>query len=513
MHANAPTSLNAEQRARFVHDNIPADGLFAGGTGKVSWRVSPEAFPLSREMVASFESLGAHLLKFCRAANLLYRQSWQGKAPSFVAEYLDAGKPDALVRASRMNRFKQELPRVIRPDILLLDDSVAQASLPVNQRFSITELDSVPGGMGLTGSLGEIYAQLGDGIVGGADGMVKSFAAMLRGLSENSQPRVAIVVSEESASYRPEMRWLGGRLGAAAKTPHGTLTRSAPKRAGAESVTIPSVSPNGISAVIVAPEELQISDDGVFHNGERVDIVYRFFELFDLDNVAGATELIRAASHQRVVVTPPFKPYLEEKMLFALFQHPALRDWWRRELGEETFSVLDGVFPRTWIFDARPLPPHAVVPDLQMGGRAVTSWQELKTATQRERELILKISGFHANAWGARGVALGRDMPANEWARAIDDALADFPKTPHILQRFAKSRLVETSWFDFEKSELRPMQGRARLCPYYFVTRLSSDNDAGDVKMGGVLATICPPDKKLLHGMSDAVMCACRLGE
>lgn len=477
------SSLTAEQRARFVFDNVPAEGLFAGGTGKVSWRVSPEAFPLSRELVASFESLGAHLLKFYRAANLLYRQSWQGKAPSFVAEYLDAGKPDALVQASRMNRFKQELPRVIRPDILLLD-SGGTASTPSENSFMITELDSVPGGMGLTGSLGEIYARLGDDIIGGADGMVKSFAAMLRGLSERAQPHVAIVVSEESASYRPEMRWLESQL-----------------------------NDEGLSVVVTTPEELQISAEGMAHHGRRVDIVYRFFELFDLDNVAHAEDLIRAASHQLVAVTPPFKPYLEEKMLFALFQHSALRDWWRRELGEETFAALDAVFPRTWIFDARPLPPHAVIPDLWLGGRAVTSWVELKTATQRERELILKISGFHANAWGARGVVLGRDMPAHEWAQAIDEALADFPKTPHILQRFAKSRLVETSWFDFEKNELRPMQGRARLCPYYFVTRPPSDGDAGEVKMGGVLATICPPDKKLLHGMSDAVMCACRIAE
>jgi hypothetical protein len=488
MQTSANSSLSAEQRARFVFENVPAGGLFAGGNGKVAWRVSPEAFALSSELVASFESLGGHLLKFYRAANLLYRQSWQGKAPSFVAEYLDAGKPEALVQASRMNRFKPELPRVIRPDILLLGEGSG-----AHPKFSITELDSVPGGMGLTGSLGEIYARLGDGVVGGADGMVKSFAAMLRGVSANPKPRVAIVVSEESASYRPEMDWLGGRL---AEAGIGVLTQTTPE---------------GRLRHHIRPEELRVNEEGVWVGDERVDVVYRFFELFDLDNVANAAELIRAASHQRVVVTPPFKPYLEEKMLFALFQHPALRDGWRRELGEETFAALDAVFPRTWIFDARPLPPHAVIPDLQIGGRALTSWQELKTATQRERELILKISGFHANAWGARGVVLGRDLPAKEWAAAIDKALADFPKTPHILQRFAKSGLVQTSWFDFEKNELRPMQGRARLCPYYFVTRAPSDSDAGEVKMGGVLATICPPDKKLLHGMSDAVMCACRV--
>jgi hypothetical protein len=31
------------------------------------------------------------------------------------------------------------------------------------------------------------------------------------------------------------------------------------------------------------------------------------------------------------------------------------------------------------------------------------------------------------------------------------------------------------------------------------------------VKLGGILATVCPADKKILHGMSEAVMAPCRL--
>ena len=48
------------------------------------------------------------------------------------------------------------------------------------------------------------------------------------------------------------------------------------------------------------------------------------------------------------------------------------------------------------------------------------------------------------------------------------------------------------------------MRGRARLCPYYFV----SDNQ---VELVGILTTICPLDKKLIHGMVDAVMVPTRL--
>ncbi|MGH8022896.1 MAG: hypothetical protein ACRED1_04910, partial [Limisphaerales bacterium] len=69
-------------------------------------------------------------------------------------------------------------------------------------------------------------------------------------------------------------------------------------------------------------------------------------------------------------------------------------------------------------------------------------------------------------------------------------------------------RLVETSWFDFEKGLVMPMKGRARLCPYYFVV---GDGDAARPRLGGILATIVPADKKIIHGMTEAVLAPCAL--
>ena len=71
------------------------------------------------------------------------------------------------------------------------------------------------------------------------------------------------------------------------------------------------------------------------------------------------------------------------------------------------------------------------------------------------------------------------------------------------MQRFEKPRLVDASYFDFDTNEVKAMQGRARLCPYYFV---SGEGDGARATLCGVLATICPPDKKLLHGMKDAIL-------
>ena len=42
------------------------------------------------------------------------------------------------------------------------------------------------------------------------------------------------------------------------------------------------------------------------------------------------------------------------------------------------------------------------------------------------------------------------------------------------------------------------MPGRVRLCPYYFVV---GNGDQARAKLGGVLATVCPADKKIIHGM------------
>jgi hypothetical protein len=50
------------------------------------------------------------------------------------------------------------------------------------------------------------------------------------------------------------------------------------------------------------------------------------------------------------------------------------------------------------------------------------------------------------------------------------------------------------------------MDGRVRLSPYYFAAN-------GHAKLGGVLATVAPADKRLIHGMRDAIMAPCIVRE
>jgi hypothetical protein len=185
-------------------------------------------------------------------------------------------------------------------------------------------------------------------------------------------------------------------------------------------------------------------------------------------------------------------------MWFAFFWLQPLREFWRRELGDKYFRELRRMIPYTWILDPAPLPQHAVIPRL-----CIQDWREAATFSQKERDLLLKVSGFSPLGWGSRGVALGADLPHAEWARRIYEALENFERQPTILQQFHKGRLFEHPYWDRETGELRTMRGRVRLTPYYFV-------EPDEVKLRGALATICPPDKKLLHGMSDAILAPSR---
>lgn len=110
------------------------------------------------------------------------------------------------------------------------------------------------------------------------------------------------------------------------------------------------------------------------------------------------------------------------------------------------------------------------------------------------------------NGLGSRGVKIGHDLPEGEWRDAVDAALAGFTSTRSILQRFQTVRRATVPWYDFETGTVKTMPGRARLTPYYF----ASGTDGG-ITLGGVMATVVPIDKKLIHGMVDAVMVPCAI--
>jgi hypothetical protein len=421
---------------------FPSEGLFA----EKDFLLSPDPFPIDDKFAKELEQLGHRLYVFQRACNELYLRSANGKQPAWIAQYLDAGKPPELVEFSRQKQFRDDLPLVIRPDLILTETG-----------YTIAEIDSVPGGIGLTGWLNQTYAALGRDVLGGSRGMLEGF----RSLQPNGGD---IVISQEASTYRPEMNWVAGQLNGNAAAGTGD----------------PGYNWRVLEAETYEPTP-----------GRDV---YRFFELFDLPNLPRISALLDAVREGAVKITPPIKPFLEEKMWFALFWMQPLREFWRRELGEKYFLKLQEVIPYSWPLDPTPLPQHAVIPRLE-----IHDWREAGKLSQKQRDLLIKVSGFSPLGWGSRGVVVGSDIPQGEWEAAVKQALAEFATTPRLMQRFHKARLIDHRYWDNDSGELKTMRGRVRLCPYYFVTE-------GKVKLSGALATIVPADKKLLHGMRDAIL-------
>lgn len=438
-----PDDAELIEIARFIQRQLPENGLFAGH----DWLIAPEPFFISEKLFAELSTLGRILLQFYKASNFLYYSSIKGKSPRWVSEYLDKGKPDKIIEIQRNTVFKNELPRVIRPDLLLVEGGLV-----------LTELDSVPGGIGLTAWLNKIYSSIKNKnwkLVGGNDGMIQGFSSIF-----GKSHTVKILVSEESSTYLPEMEWLVRQVGAR-----------------------------------FSVYNTDYSDFSEF------DAIYRFFEMFDFKNIKCFESVSQSAIKEKIYITPPLKSFLEEKMLFAFLWNRNLKEFWRRELGEAFFSYLLKLVPYTWILDPAPIPPHAAIPRLE-----ITSWEQLKTFSQKQRQLILKISGFSELAWGARGVYLGSDMSGDDWAKAVDLALKSFDKNPFILQEFRKPRRINAVGYNPRTGQMVRFEGRVRLCPYYFV---SGDWNNARANLGGILATICPADKKIIHGMRDAVLAPC----
>jgi hypothetical protein len=439
-----------------------------------SYRHAAHPFWITPKEFDFLKDLGQHLLSFYQAANRLYLDSAQGIAPRSVSEYLDTGKPASIIAYDRMGRFSDGLPGIIRPDLILTDPTDSVGGAPPAYGMVATELDSVPGGMGQTLWLAQQYPQ--QPLIGGRHGMRNGFIQMIHALSPKRNPVLAIIVSEESRSYFSEMAFLGEECNKA-----------------------------GLETVVAPPEAVSFQEEGVFVTSEKkchpVQILYRFFELFDLKNVPQSEPILQAAVQGQMIITPPPKAHLEEKMLFAFLHHPALKSFWVNQMGHETMTVITKLFPKTWIL-------HSSFPisNFVIGDRVISNFHELGQLGQKARRLIIKPSGFSEIAWGSRGVRVGHDLPEEEWSQAIESALAGFHKTPYVLQPFHKGRRVKMEYIDPTTNQPVPMEGRVRLSPYYFI-------DKQEAILGGVLATVCPLNKKLIHGMSEAIMAPCAIGK
>ncbi|MGE0199349.1 MAG: hypothetical protein AB7P76_00120 [Candidatus Melainabacteria bacterium] len=449
---------------------LPNQALYgAAENGQPGWVLAAQPFTLSRTQHQTLNRLGGVLVQFISGVETLYRDSLAGRAPDWVSAWLDAGKPEALRQFAAMKRLKPVMPMLLRPDLLITESG-----------FALTEIDSVPGGLGFTAMLNHTYRESGFAVLEGPhplprlwlDSLLNWYAAQKQ--SRTGQPFIAVVISDEAGDYRPEWRWFTQAVQA----------------------EYPGIA-------VVHPRELQLQGEALVWRTpegttQTIDLIYRFFELFDLPNIPNAELIQFAVKKGWVALTPPYKPVHEEKLNLALLHHPMLAAFWQGRLGED-FDWLKRLVPPTWVMDPTPLSGAGVIPGLNPEGNAIQSFEALKTLGQKGRRLVIKPSGFSPLAWGSRGVAIGHDMAQGDWADAIDTALKAFPSTPYVLQPFENTAVQTIRSLNPDTGRQQELRVRTRLCPYYLVS-------ADAVKLGGILATACPADKKIIHGMQDAIL-------
>ncbi len=169
---------------------------------------------------------------------------------------------------------------------------------------------------------------------------------------------IALAVSDEAATYRPEMEWLAHEL--------QLLGRR-----------VFCVRPE---AVFPLGSALCFDIDG---NPEKIDVLYRFFELFDLPNIRTARFIFDAWAAGELAIAPSMRAFQEEKLALALFHHHLLQDYWAEALSGGARQLLHALIPPSWVIDPSPLPPGAVLDGPRVGGRALSDWRELAGASQK----------------------------------------------------------------------------------------------------------------------------------
>ena len=147
-----------------LKNRLPEQGLFNGK----SWLFSPRPFELSKLQFRQLEGLGYILIQFQKACDQLYYQSLTGQSPKWISECLDRGKPEWMLKYSHEVKLRGILPQVTRPDLMLTEEG-----------FGLTEIDSVPGGVGLLAWLNQTYEILGFPVIGGKEEMLKGFSELL----------------------------------------------------------------------------------------------------------------------------------------------------------------------------------------------------------------------------------------------------------------------------------------------------------------------------------------------
>lgn len=169
----------------------------------------------------------------------------------------------------------------------------------------------------------------------------------------------------------------------------------------------------------------------------------------------GILDSLEATGGQTSIENEP----MGSDLWMALLCAAPLQSLWARELRSSNLRFLRDLLPFTWIVDPSPLPHQAVLPRLK-----VRSFAELDDPGSGLPHLALK-PALESEA-PAEWIIRSR-VPAQDWSRALQRALAGYPEHPWLLQEVVESdRAVQPAWKG-KSGTMEEISGDVSLRAYY----------------------------------------------
>lgn len=155
----------------------------------------------------------------------------------------------------------------------------------------------------------------------------------------------------------------------------------------------------GIRAMVRTPRELELRQDGLYASGEKVDVIYRLFDLEDLQRDPSEFEHLLDAVEKRQVEMPMGLScrIAGSKALFALLSDPA----YQAGLSSEDMEWIGLHIPQTRL--------------LTVGNKGY--------ALRNRESLLIK----PADGCGGAGIVCGWKTSEEEWSSYIDSYLSSAP--------------------------------------------------------------------------------------
>jgi len=172
--------------------------------------------------------------------------------------------------------------------------------------------------------------------------------------------------------------------------------------------------------------DLTLSDDGLYNNRGRIDLIYRAFTRRDLlgekDNLPHFEILRKAYESNLVDIFPPLSPALEDKGVMAMLYMPEYEDTLKGVFGESLLFHLRKQFPYTWLADADN-------PPVIDGSRR--DWGSYFMSEEAWREgYVLK----PRRSFGSSGMIISREISLPKWRDGVVAALT-IGSGGYVLQR------------------------------------------------------------------------------